>query len=107
MRRLVPGLVLTLLLTLTVLAPTAAFAAADVETSTTTVLAAEEGGEVGGLEPGDPNAEDNTYAPSEYEGNFLWGGAVGLLVLLAIGFGAMGGLYYLLVIKANEKKASA
>lgn len=102
MRRAVSGLVLVVLLTCGLLLPAAAFAG----TTSQGVLIATESGEVGGLTPKDPNSTDNEFAPAEYEGNFLWGGAVGILALLVVGAGAVGGLYYLLVVKAGEQASA-
>lgn len=102
MRRAVSGLILVVLLTCGLLLPAAAFAS----TASQATLLATEGGEVGGLTPQDPNSTDNEFAPAEYEGNFLWGGAVGILALLVVAVGGVGGLYYLLVVKAGEQASA-
>lgn len=86
MRRLLLGLVLSVVMLFALMGP----------------AMATEAGPVGGLEPAEANDPDNEFAPGNYEGNFLWGGAVGLLFLVGVGFAGAGGLYYLLVVKANE-----
>lgn len=59
-------------------------------------------GEVGaeeplGLEPAPPDASGNPAAPEEYEANFLWGAAVGLMAIVTLTALVVGGLYWLLV----------
>jgi hypothetical protein len=100
MRRRLAGLLLSALIALAVVLP-AAPALADAGL----VLAAEatDGpAEPLGPEPKEPNNTDNPVAPAEYEANFLWGAAVGLL---ALGLGMVlliGGLYYLLVLRPRQ-----
>ncbi|MFP5308251.1 MAG: hypothetical protein ACLGIR_01585 [Actinomycetes bacterium] len=101
MRRRLAGILLPALLVVAVLLPaTAAVAAPEPEVeSAAIVLAVEEIGE----NPGpDPNL-DNDFAPADYEANFLWGAAVGLLVLIFLGAGALGGLYWLLVVRPKQR----
>ena len=88
-RRALVALVAALLLLLAtpVLAPDLAPHAAAVEEVTEDV-----GPEVRG-----PNDEDNAFAPSDLEANYLWGANWGLLVLTAFAFGVGGLLYWLKV----------
>ena len=74
------------------------------------VLAAEGGGE--GEEPPGPDpmpadATENPAAPTDYEANFLWGAAVGLLVLTLFAVLGVGGLYYLLVVRPRQREGSS
>lgn len=63
------------------------------------LLATEGGeGEAPGPEPSGPNATGNPSAPENYEPNFLWGAALGLLGLAVLGILGLGGLYLLLVV---------
>lgn len=109
MRRL-SGLTLTGLLSvvLVVLPATAPAFAAD---ATTIVLAAEGGAgeEPPGPEPMGPNENPtkNPAAPTDYESNFLWGAAVGLLALTVFAILAVGGLYYLLVVRPRQRDESS
>lgn len=98
MRRLLPVVLATLLAAL-LLVPATGAGADTAPRTASTVLAAEGGGEEGpvGPEPRPPDDPDNSFAPSDYEPPFLINAAVGLtvlLVLLALGLGAM---YWLLV----------
>lgn len=56
-----------------------------------------------GPEPADPNASGNPAAPRNYDANFLWGAAVGLLVLTVLGIAGLAGLYYLLVVRPGQR----
>jgi hypothetical protein len=60
-----------------------------------------------GTTPGDPNAEDNAFAPEDYEANFLWGAAVGLTVLVILGVGGVGLLYWGLVVRPKQQASTA
>ncbi|MFT5221871.1 MAG: hypothetical protein ACI867_000166 [Glaciecola sp.] len=94
-----PILALALLLGLT---STAQAADGDV-----VILAAESGGgDLPGLEPGKAADPENAFAPKEYEQNFLWGAAVGLGALTIGGFGALGGLYWLVVVRPEQQSAA-
>lgn len=112
MRRLL-GLALTGLLSAALLIlPLAGAGLAD--TGSALVLAAEEGGggegeAPPGPEPMDPNEDPtkNPAAPVDYEANFLWGAAVGLLVLTLFAVAAVGGLYYLLVVRPRQREDAA
>lgn len=66
------------------------------------VLAVEEAEEPPGPEPSGPNASGNPAAPQDYEANFLWGAATGLLALSVLGLLGLGGLYYALVIRPRR-----
>lgn len=59
-----------------------------------------------GVAPGDPNAEDNAFAPDDYEPNFLWGAAVGLTALVVLGVGGLGLLYWGLVVRPKQRTGS-
>lgn len=70
--------------------------------------AAEPGAEVEeeflpGPAPSAPDAADNPAAPPEYEANFLWGAAAGLLVLVLVMVLALGLLYWLLVYRPRQR----
>lgn len=65
------------------------------------VLAVEEpGGEPQGPDP--VPLEDDEFAPTDYEANFLWGAAVGLLVIVLGIAGAIGAAYWFLVAKPRQ-----
>lgn len=96
-------LVGTLVACLTLLV--AAAPAAAQPDSSVLVVAAEGGGEEAepiGPEPMPADATDNPAAPTDYEANFLWGAAVGLLALTVFALLAVGGLYYLLVARPRQ-----
>ena len=76
------------------------------------LLAAEEGGEGEEAEPLGPDpmpadASPNPAAPDDYQANFLWGAAVGLLVLTLFAVLGVAGLYYLLVVRPRQREDSA
>ena len=71
------------------------------------LYATESHGEAPGLEPREANATDNDFAPKDYEQNFLWGAAVGLGAMTIGGFGALGGLYWLVVQRPAQQQAEA
>lgn len=97
-----PAFVLATLLTVLLLVPaTAAAAASDALPASVPVLAAA-GGEEGPVGP-EPNP-DTTHAPAEYEPPFLINAAVGLTALLVIGVLALGGLYWLLVVRPRTRQ---
>lgn len=103
MRRLLPVVPAMLLAVLLLVPATATATPADQAPADVTVLAAE-GGEEGPVGP-EPDP-DNTFAPADYEPNFLINAAVGmtvLLILLAVG---LGGLYWLLVQRPSEPSKS-
>jgi hypothetical protein len=103
MRRRLAGILLPALLAVVALLPASAAVAAPAADDATVVLAVEEVGE----NPGpDPNL-DNDFAPAPYESNFLWGAAVGLLVLVFLGAGALGGLYWLLVVRPKQRAGTS
>jgi hypothetical protein len=105
-RRLAGLLVLAAALTAFVLPASAAIAAP--QQATTLLLATEavgEGEPLPGPEPAGADDEDNAAAPDDYEANFLWGAAVGLLGLMLLGAVALGGLYYLLVARPKQQAA--
>ncbi len=56
-----------------------------------------------GPEPADPNASGNPAAPRNYDANFLWGAAAGLLVRTVLGVAGLAGLYYLLVVRPGRR----
>lgn len=91
------------LLALGIVLPTSVVAAAPAAAEVT-VLAAESfaPGEAPGLEPMDPDDEANEFAPTNYEANFLWGAAVGLLFLVLAVLGGLGAAYWWLVVKPNQ-----
>lgn len=103
LRRVIGGLVAALLL---IVPAVPALAAAP-----RTVLAVEGTGTgieveeelLPGPAPMAPDAEDNPAAPTEYEANFLWGAAAGLLVLVVVGVLFLGLLYYLLVWRPRQR----
>lgn len=106
MRRRSVGLLLSVATALLFVLPATVATAAPAPSAI--VLAAETGGEGGqapGPEPAGPDDTENPAAPEDYEANFLWGAAVGLLALTILGAVALGGLYYLLVVR--PKKADA
>ncbi len=105
MRRLLP-VVPAMLLAVLLLVPATA-TAAPASQPEVTVLAAE-GGEEGpvGPEPRGANDPDNTFAPDDYEPNFLINAAVGLTVLLILLAVGLGGLYWLLVHRPREASRS-
>lgn len=107
MRRRLLAPLLSLVVALTLVAPGAALAA---PTSSPVVLAAESGGEGEqgpGPEPMPADATENPAAPDDYEANFLWGAAVGLLALMILGAVAVGGLYWLLVVRPKQQDAAS
>lgn len=59
-----------------------------------------------GLEPAPATASGNPAAVEEYEPNFLWGAAVGLMALVGLTALAVGGLYLLLVLLPRRKRSS-
>lgn len=63
------------------------------------------GSEEPGLAPAGPNEADNPNRPEDYDPNFLWGAAVGLVVLGVIGIAALGGLYYLMVQRPRASES--
>lgn len=111
MRRRHAGLVLSALIAALLLLPAAAALAVTAAHADTVVLAVEQAPEEPGaeptqpgLEPGGPDDTENPAAPVEYESNFLWGAAIGLLVLVVLGLGAVGGLYWLLVVRPSQRE---
>lgn len=108
MRRRIFGLLLSVATVVACLLPVVAATAAPGESAV--VLAAETGGEEGeapGLDPAGPNETDNPAAPEDYEANFLWGAAVGLLALTILGAVALGGLYYVQVVRPRKTDAAS
>lgn len=105
MRRLLP-VVPAMLLAVLLLVPVSATAAPAAQAEAT-VLAAE-GGEEGpvGPEPRGANDPENSFAPADYEANFLINAAVGLTVLLILLAVGLGGLYWLLVQRPRETSTS-
>ena len=90
----------SLLLVGLLLPGTAALAA---PAATQVVLAVEapaEGEEPPGLDP--VPLEEDEFAPTDYEANFLWGAAVGLLVIVLGIAGALGAAYWFLVYKPRQ-----
>lgn len=109
MRRLLHTLLLPLVVGMALLLPIQAASADghhDVLPADTVRLATEAEGDVGGLEPGGANDENNANRPEAYEPNFLWGAAVGLAVLTVGGLGVLGGLYYLMVVRREDAPSS-
>lgn len=101
MRRRLAGLLLSALLTLAVVLP-AAPALADAGGLVLAAEATDGPAEPLGPEPREPNNTENPVAPAEYEPNFLWGAAIGLLAI-ALGTALLiGGLYYLLVLRPRQ-----
>lgn len=107
MRRRLSAPLMTAALAVALLLP-AGSAAAD---GPVVVLAAEAGTEgategaeeqAPGLEPAPADDTENPAAPDDYEANFLWGAAVGLLALMLLGALAVGGLYWLLVVRPKQ-----
>lgn len=100
MRRLFHNLLSALLVVVALSLPVAAASAApadDLPADRVQLATEAEGEEPAGLEPGGANDPDNANAPEEYEPNFLWGAAVGLVVLTVGGLGILAGLYWLMV----------
>ena len=62
--------------------------------------AAGEGDEPQGLDP--VPLEEDEFAPTDYEANFLWGAAVGLLVITLAIVGAVGAAYWYLVVRPRQ-----
>lgn len=60
-----------------------------------------------GVAPGDPNATENAFRPTEYEPNFLWGAAVGVTALVVGSLGLIGLLYWGMVVRPRQQNASA
>lgn len=107
MRRRLFAPLLSVVVVASLLMPAAALAA---PAPGQVVLAAEpggEGGEAPGPEPAGPNETDNPAAPPDYEANFLWGAAVGLLALMLLGAIALAGLYWLLVVRPKRSDAAS
>lgn len=112
MRRL-PALLLSAVLAAALAVPLAAQAGAAPDTTATVsvpddavVLAVEgaEQEEAPGPDPSPPDASGNPAAPDDYEANFLWGAAVGLLVLTVVAVVGVGVLYYLLVVRPRRRE---
>lgn len=104
MRRLTGPVLSGLLSVAIVLLPVSAPALGD--DGVPIVLAVEgEGEEPQGPEPMGPNEDPtrNPAAPTDYEANFLWGAAVGLLALTVFAVAGVGGLYYLLVVRPRQR----
>ena len=108
MRRRLSAPLMTVALAVALLLPAGAAAAAG---APAVVLAAEAGTEgategaeehAPGLEPAPADDTENPAAPDDYEANFLWGAAVGLLALMLLGALAVGGLYWLLVVRPRQ-----
>lgn len=95
------------LVVVAVLLPAAGAAAAsgDVAVRGELVLAAEGGGEgeePPGLEVRSAEDSENEFAPADYEANFLWGAAVGLLFLSLLIVGGLGAAWYWLVVRPSQ-----
>ena len=67
------------------------------------VLATEGAGSEAGLEPMEPDAEENEFAPQDYEANVTWraNNYILALVLLVVGYVAL--MYYLRVARPRSK----
>lgn len=100
MRRRPARLLSAALLLVGLLLPgTAALAAS--ATAGDVVLAAAVGDEEPqGLDP--VPLEEDEFAPTDYEANFLWGAAVGLLVITLAIVGAVGAAYWYLVVRPRQ-----
>lgn len=106
MRRRLLAPLLSAVVAIAVLAPATAVAA---PVPPAAVLAAEGGAEgegAPGLEPAPADDTENPAAPEDYEANFLWGAAVGLLALMILGALALGGLYWLMVVRPKRSDAA-
>lgn len=104
MRRRLFGLLPCAVLAVVLLLP--ATAAAAPAPQPVLAVEVEEGGEAPGPDPAPPDATDNPAAPTDYEANFLWGAAVGLLVLMVLGAVALGGMYYLMVARPRRTETA-
>lgn len=107
MRRRLFAPLLSVVVAVALLVPAAAIAA---PSTGSVVLAAEEGAEgegPPGPEPAPADDTENPAAPPDYEANFLWGAAVGLLALMLLGALALGGLYWLLVVRPKQQQDAA
>jgi|GEM_PF-5442695 len=102
MRRRPARLLSAALLLVGLLLPGTAALAAPAAATEVVVLAAAggEGDEPQGLDP--VPLEDDEFAPTDYEANFLWGAAVGLLVLVLGIVGVVGAAYWFLVAKPRQ-----
>lgn len=108
MRRVLTGLLLPALLSMLLLVPATAAAEVTIDSADAILLATE--GELGplpGPTPGDPNASENFGAPTEYEPPFIWKASLGLLALMVGIVGALGGLYYLLVLRPRRDASTS
>lgn len=106
MRRRLFAPVLSAVVAVLLVVPVTASAA---DLASTVVLAAEGGGEHEGAPGPEPRPADDTEnpaAPQDYEANFLWGAAVGLLALTLLGALALAGLYWLLVVRPKRSDAA-
>lgn len=102
MRRRLSAPLLAMVVAALCLLPTAAIA---VPSASPVVLAAEtgEGEAPPGPEPAPADDTENPAAPQDYEANFLWGAAVGLLALMLLGALALAGLYWLQVVRPRKQ----
>lgn len=101
MRRRLARLTSALVLAVAMLAPAVAVAAPTV-TPGVVVLASAGPQSTEGLDPRTADDPDNEFAPPNYEQNFLWGAAVGLLALTLGIIGTIGGLYWWLVVRPDQ-----
>lgn len=102
MRRRLATILTAALLGSALLLPLTAMPALGADTAI--VLAAEGGGSDAGLDPKPADAEDNEFAPQQYEPNWTWrAGGKGLLGLfLAVG-AYLGIMYYLRVARPRQR----
>lgn len=101
MRRRPARLLSAALLLVGLLLPGTAVLAAPAATADVVLAAAAgENDEPQGPEP--VPLEEDEFAPTDYEANFLWGAAVGLLVIVLGISGALGGAYWFLVVKPRQ-----
>ncbi len=105
MRRRLLGLLPAVLLVAVLLPAAAAVASPAASTIFLATEAVGEGEGAPGLQPSEADAEGNPAAPENYESNFLWGAAVGLLVLIVLGAVALGAMYLLLVVRPRREAA--
>lgn len=75
---------------------------------TVTVLATQGVTSTEGLDPMGPDAEENEFAPAEYEPNWTWrAGGKGLLALFLLVAGYVGLMYYLRVARPRQRSGQS
>ena len=100
MRRRPARLLSAALLLVGLLLPGTAALAAPATAGEVVLAAAAGDEEPQGLDP--VPLEEDEFAPADYEANFLWGAAVGLLVIVLGIVGAIGAAYWYLVVRPSQ-----